>query len=252
VIFLSGLNVAAIFVGIAFRARRAYLNQLVENARQEQIQRASEVQIAASQERTRIAREMHDIVAHGLSVMTALADGAAVSMRQDPDQAETAMSTVSTVGRQSLREMRRLLGVLRDDSPTGRAPQPGLDRLTDLTEPLRLVGTSVEVQVSGEPRVLPPTEDATAYRIIQESLTNVVKHATGATSVSILIDWAPEKLCLSIRDDGRPEPRGDHAAGHGLAGMAERTALFEGELVAGPVPNGGWQVRATLPLSAVR
>jgi signal transduction histidine kinase len=250
-IFLTGLVVAALFVGATLRTRRAYLDALVERARQLEIDRAQEARLAATQERTRIAREMHDIVAHSLSVMIALADGAAASGRTDPDQAADAMTTVSATGRQSLREMRRLLGVLRDDdSPAGRAPQPGLDQLADLVDRLRLVGPEVDVTVVGEPRPLPPTQDATAFRIVQESLTNVVKHATGATRVDVTVSWQDGELGLLIRDDGTPV----HTAvvsGHGLAGMAERAAMFEGTLRAGPTGDGGWQVRAVLPLSPV-
>jgi len=247
-IFLTGLVVAALFVGVTVRTRRAYLETLVERARRLEIDRAQEAALIASQERTRIAREMHDIVAHSLSVIIALADGAAAAIRRNPEQAADALTTVSATGRESLREMRRLLGVLRDDTaPVDRAPQPGLDQLADLTDRLRLVGPAVDVQITGTPRMLPPTQDATAFRIVQESLTNVVKHANGATKVSVVVDWADDELSLVIHDDGRAGRTS--TGGHGLAGMTERAALFDGSLVAGPVPGGGWQVRAVLPLS---
>jgi signal transduction histidine kinase len=252
-IFVSGLVVASVFVGVTFRTRRAYLDQVVRNARQLEIDRAQELQLASGQERTRIAREMHDIVAHSLSVIIALADGSSLSIRRDPGQAEEAMTTVAQVGRQSLHEMRRLLGVLREDgSPVDRLPQPSLARLDELIGRLRLVGTAVEVSVSGEPQAIPPTQDATAFRIVQESLTNVVKHAVGATQVSVLVDWTPHQLSMLIRDNGAaPTSSGPRVQGHGIDGMAERALLYDGEVTAGPLADGGWQVRAVLPLTSI-
>jgi signal transduction histidine kinase len=249
-LFLTGLDVAALFTGATVRTRRAYLEAMVERARQAEIDRAQEAQLATSRERNRIAREMHDIVAHSLSVMIALADGAALTLRRDPEQAAEAVRTVSATGRESLREMRRLLSVLREDgAPADRTPQPGLGRLPELTERLRLVGPAVDVVVHGDPRPLPPTQDATAYRIVQESLTNVVKHASDATAVAVALDWYDDRLALTIRDNGRPVTP-HRSDGHGLAGMAERAALFDGRVEAGPAPDGGWQVSAVLPLGA--
>jgi signal transduction histidine kinase len=248
-VFLTGMVTAAMFVGMTLRTRRAYLASVVDRAARLEIERDHQAQIAATRERTRIAREMHDIVAHSLSVIIALADGASLTNAQDSAAATEAMRTVSATGRQSMTEMRRLLGVLRDDEePSGRAPQPGLDQLPLLAERLRKVGPRLDLIVAGEPQPLPPTEDATAYRIIQESLTNVVKHATGATTVSVMLDWRGDGLQIEIVDDGTARRTDSRTEGHGLTGMSERVALFAGQFVAGPVEAGGWRVRASLPI----
>jgi signal transduction histidine kinase len=247
-VLLTGMVTAALFVGMTLRTRRAYLASVVDRAARLEAERDSQARIAATRERTRIAREMHDIVAHSLSVIIALADGAAMSNEQDSTAATNAMRTVSATGRQSMTEMGRLLGVLRDDEePWGLAPQPGLDRVPELLERLRNVGPHLDIEIVGEPRQLPPTEDATAYRIIQESLTNVVKHATGATEVTLLLDWSRDELAI---DNGRPLPPPSPSDGHGLTGMSERVALFAGRFTAGPVDGGGWRVQAHLPIGS--
>jgi signal transduction histidine kinase len=247
-VLLTGMVTAALFVGMTLRTRRAYLASVVDRAARLEAERDSQARIAATRERTRIAREMHDIVAHSLSVIIALADGAALSNEQDSAAASEAMRTVSATGRQSMTEMGRLLGVLREDEePWGLAPQPGLDRVPDLLERLRTVGPHLDVAIVGKPRQLPPTEDATAYRIIQESLTNVVKHATGATEVTLLLDWSLDGLAIDIVDNGRPSPPSP-PGGHGLTGMSERVALFAGRFSAGPLDGGGWRVHAHLPI----
>ena len=250
-VFLTGMVTAALFVGMTLRARRAYLASVVDRAARLEIERDHQAQLAATRERTRIAREMHDIVAHSLSVIIALADGASLSVDQDSVAASEAMRTVSATGRQSMAEMRRLLGVLRDDQePSSRAPQPGLDQVPELAERLRKVGPRLELVVVGRPRSLPPTEDATAYRIIQESLTNVMKHATGATEVCLLLSWQADELQIEITDDGQPADLNGISRGHGLNGMSERVAMFAGYLTAGPLERGGWQVKAQLPVGS--
>ncbi|HEX3825592.1 MAG TPA: histidine kinase [Mycobacteriales bacterium] len=250
-VLLTGMVTAALFVGMALRTRRAYLASVVDRAARLEAERDHQTRLAATRERTRIAREMHDIVAHSLSVIIALADGAALSNDQDSAAASEAMRTVSATGRQSMTEMGRLLGVLRDDEePWGLAPQPGLDRVPDLVERLRNVGPRLDVEVIGEPRWLPPTADATAYRIIQESLTNVVKHATGATKVCLQLDWRPHELAIDIIDNGSPVSASRPAPGHGLNGMSERVAVFAGNFTAGPLDSGGWRVCARLPIGA--
>jgi signal transduction histidine kinase len=249
-VLLTGMVTAALFVGMTLRTRRAYLATLVDRAARLEAERDREAELAATRERNRIAREMHDIVAHSLSVVIALADGAALTNAQDSAAATDAMRMVSATGRQSMAEMRRLLGVLREDSePSGLAPQPGLERLPELADRLSRVGPSLELVVTGEPRLLPPTEDATAYRIIQESLTNVVKHATGVTKVSLLLDWRPEVLKIQVIDNGTPAVTPGASEGHGLTGMSERVALFAGRFAAGPEVTGGWRVEALLPIS---
>jgi signal transduction histidine kinase len=249
-VFLTGIVMAALFIGITLRTRRAYLASVVARARQLEHDREREARLAVATERTRIAREMHDIVAHSLAVITALADGAIATSRSDPIAAEKAMATVSTTSRQALQEMRRLLGVLRDDQPYGRSPQPGLEEIDELAAGLELVGPSVEISVVGDARPLSATESSAVYRIVQESLTNVVKHASGATTVWIVLDWSSDALRLQVTDNGSGRPSPYDGTGHGLTGMAERAALFEGTLVAGPSPEGGWSVDAALPIGA--
>jgi signal transduction histidine kinase len=248
-VFLTGMVAAAMFIGMTLRTRRAYLASVVDRAARLEIERDHQAQLAATRERTRIAREMHDIVTHSLSVIIALADGASLTNAQDSAAATEAMQTVSATGRQSMIEMRRLLGVLRDDGElSGRAPQPGLDQISALADRLRKVGPRLDLIVVGEPQPLPPTEDATAYRIIQESLTNVVKHATGATIVSVMLDWRGDRLQIEIVDNGKACVDAAPPDGHGLTGMTERVALFAGQFTAGPIQAGGWRVRAQLPI----
>ncbi len=248
-VFLTGMVTAALFVGMTLRTRRAYLASVVDRAARLEIERDHQAQLAATRERTRIAREMHDIVAHSLSVIIALADGASLTNAQDSIEATEAMRTVSATGRQSMAEMRRLLGILRDDAePSGRAPQPGLDQVPQLADRLRKVGPRLDLIVAGEPKTLPPTEDATAFRIIQESLTNVVKHATGATVVSVTLDWRADGLHIEIIDNGQAAIEESPPDGHGLTGMSERVAMFAGHFTAGPIEAGGWRVNAQLPI----
>jgi signal transduction histidine kinase len=248
-VFLSGLVTAALFTGIALRSHSAYLASIVDRTQQLEHERDQQARLAATAERTRIAREMHDIVAHSLSVAIALADGAAASNGDGDDEATEAMRQVSMVGREALAEMRRLLGVLRDDTDTAElAPQPGLGRLDELLEQVRAVGLPVHVTVRGQPRPISPIEDATAYRIVQESLTNTLKHADRPTAASVTIVWAADALSLDVTDDGRSRRGLDRPAGHGLLGMSERAALFDGVVSAGPVDGRGWQVHAQLPL----
>jgi signal transduction histidine kinase len=250
-VFLTGMVTAAMFVGMTLRTRRAYLASVMDRAARLEIERDRETQLSATRERTRIAREMHDIVAHSLSVIIALADGAALSNSQDSAAATEAMRTVSATGRQSMIEMRRLLGVLRDDEePSGRAPQPGIGQVHELAERLQSVGPQLDLVVVGAPQQLALTEDTTAYRIIQEGLTNVVKHATGATKVVLTLEWHSDALQIDIVDDGRPLVRTEASAGHGLVGMSERIALFAGGFSAGPTASGGWRVQARLPIGA--
>jgi signal transduction histidine kinase len=223
---------------------------VVDRASRLEVERDQQARLAATRERTRIAREMHDIVAHNLSVMIALADGASLTNAEDPAAATEAMQTVSSTGRDALNEMRRLLGILReDDAPSGLTPQPGLDQIGELADRLRQVGRDVEVAVGGTPRPLTPTEDATAYRIVQECLTNVVKHAVDATRVDVRIDWQPDALEITVVDDGAPAAA-SRSGGHGLDGIAERVWIYDGEMAAGPGADGGWQVRTRLPIEA--
>jgi signal transduction histidine kinase len=220
-------------------------------------------------ERARIARELHDVIAHNVSVMVVQADGASYTLAADPDRAREALAAISATGRQALAEMRRLLGVLRrEDEPanTARAPQPGIGELGELLDQARTAGLPVSFSVEGVPRPLPDGAALAAYRIVQESLTNTRKHAGPVASASVVLRYTSDALMLAISDDGRGglagpavpssalpgAPVGSAAAGHGLTGMRERVAMYGGSVAAGPRPGGGFEVTATLPFTPVR
>jgi signal transduction histidine kinase len=228
-------------VGVLVRARRQAASLTARNAA---LQRQAEQ--AAAAERTRIARELHDIVAHHLSVIVLQAAGARASGKA----AEAALEKIEHSGRQALAETRRLLGVLRETSEeTGLAPQPGVGELEVLADSVRAAGLPVNLVISGEPAALPAAVDVSVYRIVQEALTNVLKHA-GPARADVTIGCAGEAVTIEITDNGTREPRdGTQAGGHGLAGMRERVTIFGGELRAGPRPGGGFAVRARLPLA---
>jgi signal transduction histidine kinase len=235
-VFLSGMVVAAFVIGVYVGTRRAFTASLEDRTRRA--------------ERARIAREMHDIVAHNLSVMIALADGAAFAARTGSPEAEGAARQVSETGRQALAEMHRLLGVLREPEPEGsRAPQPGIEQLDDLVGQVRSAGLATSLTVSGRPFPLPGTAQLAVYRLVQEALTNVLKHADSPTSAHVRLRYSKPALDLDISDDGRPKSH-QSDGGHGLTGMRERAAMFGGEVQAGPRPGGGWRVAVRLDTEA--
>lgn len=250
IVFLSGLVTAAFVLGVNIRTRRAYLASLEDRADRAERERDHQSQLAAAAERTRIAREMHDIVAHNLSVLIALADGVAFSAEIDPTAAAAAAAQASEIGRQALGEMQRLVGVLRGadqaDGAQPRTPQPGLDQLDDLLAQVRAAGLPATFTVSGASFPVPPTAQLVVYRVVQESLTNVLKHAKDPTRAQVRLTYAEPSILLYVCDDGRGERLPAHGTGHGLAGMRERAAVFGGHVDAGPRPYGGWQVRAIL------
>jgi signal transduction histidine kinase len=238
---LSVIPILAFWLaGVLVRARRRAAALAGRNAA---LQRQAEQ--AAAAERTRIARELHDIVAHHLSVIVLQAAGARASGKA----AEATLEKIENSGRQALAETRRLLGVLRDpDQETGLAPQPGISELDTLTASVRAAGLPVNLVIDGDHAVVPAAVDVSVYRIVQEALTNILKHA-GRARADVTIGCADEAVTIEITDDGTREP-GDRvpAGGHGLAGMRERAAIFGGELHAGPRPGGGFAVHARLPL----
>src|SRR6185312_10840585 len=244
-VFLTGMVIAAGALGRSAQIRRAYLRSLEERAARLEHERDQQGQIAAAAERARIAREMHDIVAHNLSVMTALADGAAYAARSDPDQAVRAMDLSAQTGRQALADMRRLLGVLREDAGAERAPQPGADDVPELIAQVRAAGLPVTLAVEGSHEALPPAAQLTLFRLIQEALTNSLKHAGPGATAAVALRYADDAVELDVSDTGRgaasPSP-----GGQGLSGMRERAAVYAGEVEAGPRPEGGWRVRARL------
>ncbi|MFE2427947.1 sensor histidine kinase [Streptomyces sp. NPDC059373] len=252
-VVLSGLAAAAFFLGTTVRAQRRYLASIEDRAQRLEQERAQQAQLAAAAERTRIAREMHDIVAHGLVVVVALSEAAAATTAADPEGARGKMLQAASTGRQSLAGMRRLLGVLRADGDADRTPQPDLDSLKALVDETRGTGLDVRLTETGPRETLSAAVQTTIYRILQESLTNVVKHARGASKVDVVLHVGSHTVGFSVTDDGRPAPNADAegGAGNGLTGMRERVAMFDGDLRAGPTASG-WVVSGELRLGEPR
>ncbi|MEU9093666.1 sensor histidine kinase [Streptomyces sp. NPDC087901] len=251
--------VLAWVLGDSMRTRRAYFDQLEERAARLEREREAQSKVAVAAERARIARELHDVVAHNVSVMVVQADGAAYVMDAAPDQARQALETISSTGRQALAEMRRLLGVLRtgDTPETGEyVPQPDVDQIEDLIEHVRAAGLAVDFKIEGTPRSLPSGVELTAYRIVQEALTNTRKHGGPNAGASVRLVYFDDGLGLLVEDDGRGaahelyEDGGADGAGHGMIGMRERVGMVGGTLDAGPRPGGGFRISALLPLKA--
>ncbi|MFF2631007.1 sensor histidine kinase [Kitasatospora griseola] len=237
------------------RVRRAYLVELEDRAARLERERDAQAQVAVAAERARIARELHDVVAHNVSVMIVQADGAAYVMDTSPQQTKEALGTIASTGRQALAEMRRLLGVLRTADTTGEyVPQPGVEELPELLEQVRTAGLPVEFTATGEVRELPRGLELTVYRIVQEALTNVRKHGGPGASAKVTVDFRDGDLEVLVEDDGRGSTReqltagGADGLGHGLIGMRERVGMVSGSLDVGPRPGGGFRIRAVLPL----
>lgn len=244
-------------LGDSLRTRRAYFAQLEERAARLEKERAAQAKVAVAAERARIARELHDVVAHNVSVMVVQADGAAYVLDAAPDQAKKALETISTTGRQALAEMRRLLGVLRtgEHQEVGEyVPQPDVEQLEELVEQVRTSGLPVDYKVEGTPRPLPSGVELTAYRIVQEALTNTRKHGGPNAGASVRLVYFDDGLGLLVEDDGKGAPHelyedgGADGQGHGLIGMRERVGMVGGTLDAGPRPGGGFRISALLPL----
>ena len=254
ILSLCALYAAAGLFGYYVRTRRAALEALADQAERLRYERDQQAQLAAAAERARIAREVHDIVAHNIAVMIALAHGAAYTAGASPGQAASVMGQVAATGRSALGEMRRLVGVLREPATPGHAPQPGLDDVEELIATVRAAGLPARLIVAGPPFPLPPSAQLALYRITQEALTNTLKHAPGATA-EVRVAYRPGQVELEVTDDGRPggipaggEAAGPRGGGHGIAGMRERAATFGGQVSAGPGPGGGWRVRTVLRL----
>ena len=229
------------------RARTRLTAELHEAAAQLAEASEEEQQLAAIEERRRIAREMHDLVAHSMSVMVVQAGGARRILDRDPARALEAATRIERTGREALGEMRHLLGVLHgSDHAPALAPQPTLAEIGELVARARSAGLPTVLEFRGERRALPAGLDLAAYRIVQEGLTNALKHA-GRAPTTVTVDWSEHTLTLEIRDHG-PRVARNGGGGHGLVGMRERVRLYGGELDAGPADGGGWHVRATLPL----
>ncbi|MFD3531780.1 sensor histidine kinase [Streptomyces sp. NPDC058664] len=237
-------------LGIAVRARKDYTAGLVDRARRLEIERDQEVRLAAAAERTRIAREMHDIIGHNLSVITGLADGGRYAAAKSPERAAQALDAIGTTSREALGELRRLLGVLRDDEQEAvRDPQPTLADLDALITGVRKAGLSVRFDLRDEPiaRPLAPGAQLTVYRVVQEALTNTLKHAGDGARATVLLAHTPAEVRVEVTDTGTTTRRPSPGQGQGLTGMRERAALYDGTLDCGPLPTGGWTVRLRLP-----
>ncbi|MER5456611.1 sensor histidine kinase [Micromonospora sp. NPDC002389] len=270
-----GLVVGAVWLAaLNVRTRRLYVLSLEERAATLEREREAQSRAAVAEERTRIARELHDVVAHGMAVMIVQADGARYVLDKDPQAAREAVRIVADTGRQALGDMRRLVGVLRESSPpepaagTDPAPDPaaGPDPAPEPAEPthrrpsvaelpalldrFRAAGLRVRHTVTGDSGALPPALELTVYRLVQEALTNTLKHAGVGATAEVDLAHRADAVVLEVRDDGRgrapatPAPPG----GHGLVGMRERVSVYDGSLTAGPRPGGGWLLRARLPL----
>jgi signal transduction histidine kinase len=233
--FTIVLAVVAWALGEALRSRRVAVEEGYRRA--------------LGEEQARMARELHDVIAHSVSVIVVQASAADDVFDEHPDQARDALRSIDRAGRDALRELRLLLSQVRpgeNGRPSG--PQPGLDRLDDLAEPLRAGGLDVVIRREGRPSELPAGLDLSAYRIVQEALTNTLRHAR-ATRAEVTLRYGPDLLEVDVSDDGRMSPvNGEIVAGHGLVGMRERAALLGGSLEAGPLPEGGYRVHARLPV----
>ena len=247
--------VAAWALGDLRRAGMQRQTALQERAQLLELERDQEMRLAATAERARIARELHDVVAHSLSVVIAQADGGRYAGKADPEAATGALEAIAATGRQALTDMRSLLGVLREGGGEEYAPQPDVAAIPALVEDVRASGLDVDLIIEGDPRPMSAGPQLAAYRIVQESLTNVLKHAGPAGRAWVRLQWRPDALELSVLDDGRGASAAmvDHdGKGQGLRGMHERATLHGGRLEAGPRTGGGFGVHAALPYGRKR
>ena len=252
----ASLGLAGAWVlGDRARVQRALAAELSDRAVRLEREREGEARRAVASERARIARELHDVVAHHVSMMVVQAEAGPLAVERDPARAAGAFAAIAATGRQALVELRRLLGVLRGDGQApSLAPQPGLDQVPSLVEQVGRAGLEVELVVEGEKAPLPAGVELSAYRIVQEALTNAVRHA-GPGRARVLVRYGERDLELTVRDEGggggaAPAGGPPSRSGQGLVGMRERVSLFGGELHAGPGPDGGFTVAARLPLGA--
>ncbi len=246
---ISSVPIAVIagLIGHMLRANNERNAELRERAERLERERDAEARAAVAEERTRIAREMHDVVAHSLSVMVVQAEAAEEMLARDPERARRPLSAVQETGRTALTELRAMLGVLREaEEGPDLAPQPGLAGIGALAQQVRDAGLPVTVRIEGEPRPLSPAGDLQAYRIVQEALTNALKHA-GPARAEVLVRYEPSEVVLEVTDDGRGHDPAADGGGHGLVGMRERVAVCGGVMSAGRRAQGGFEVVARLP-----
>jgi signal transduction histidine kinase len=252
--------VSAYGFGVLGRLQRVNTEALEDRARRLEREHAADTARAAAQERARIARDMHDILAHAVSLMVVQAEAGPVVVRSDPERAEAAFDAIAGAGRDAMTQLRRILGVLKDEPVNGssvRLPQPGVAALTDLVRQVgETTGLRVELRATGEPRPLHQDTEVAAYRVVQEALTNTVKHAY-ASRARVELDWTEDELTLTVTDDGRgPADRGGvgngNGGGHGLIGIRERAAACGGTARTGPGRDGGFRVVVRLPVAVDR
>lgn len=234
-------------VGAVLRQRALHVQSLSREAEELRARADEREQQAVAEERARIARELHDVVSHSISVITVQTQAARLRLGAEHPEAPT-LAGIEGTARQAMGEMRRLLGVLRAaDDPLALSPQPGLDQVERLVSDVRSTGLDVELVSRGTPVPLPPGVDLAAYRVVQEGLTNACKHAP-SSRVRVLVDRSPSMVVVTVEDDGAGPPASSGVPGHGLIGMRERVQLYTGTLHAGPRPAGGFVLRAELPL----
>jgi signal transduction histidine kinase len=248
-IFFANLLFAVVwFAGFLLGRKFEEGDAAKERAARLEQEREEQARVAVAEERARIARELHDVVGHSVSVMTVQASGVRRLLRDDQEREREALLIVERTGREALAEMRRMVGVLRrpEEAPA-LAPQPSLEHLDRLVEQAREAGLPVDLRVEGSAVELPAGVDLTAYRLVQEGLTNALKHAR-ATRAEVLVNYGDGQIEVVVSDDGRGVGNGD-GGGHGLVGMRERVSVYGGELDAGPQPGGGYRLRAKLPVT---
>ena len=247
--WIAGFFTAAWLAGFFLSSRTRQTQELRERAERLELERELNARAAVAEERARIARELHDIVGHSVSVMTVQASAVRRLLREDQEREREALLTVEETGRAALAEMRRLVGVLRrpEEAPA-LVPQPSLEYVDKLVEQSREAGLDTKLTLQGEPAALPQGIDLTAYRFVQEGLTNAIKHAN-ATHAEVVVRYDNGSVELVVRDDGSGDGDGG-GSGHGLVGIRERVAVYGGELSAGPRPEGGYELRARLPVTA--
>ena len=235
-------------IGDVVRSRRIEADARADRDRQAAREAEDRLQAAVAEERRHMARELHDVVAHGVSVMVIQAGAARQVVGATPDRATDSLLTIEATGRDVMAELRRLLGVLNDDGEaSGIAPQPGIDQVPPLVERIRQAGLPAELKIDGTPRTLPASLEVTAYRIIQEALTNALRYARRARTI-VRLSYEPDQLRLEVLDDGPADAaEASEGSGRGLVGMEQRASLAGGRLEAGPRLGGGYAVRAWLP-----
>ncbi|WP_451691376.1 sensor histidine kinase [Streptomyces sparsogenes] len=249
---VTAMVVASAVLGVNARTTRACLAALEERAARLEQQQDQQARLAVAEERTRITREMHDIVTHNLSVMVALTDAAVYAQHRSPGKATTAMLQISETGRQALTDMRRSLGVLRTDEPDAeRHPLPGIAQLGHLADQMCAAGLPTRLEVQGSHTHIPATAQLTVYRLVQEALTNTLKHTPTGTHAKVRIRCSSETVAVDVIDSGPCPPLpGATPSGHGIPGMRERAAAYGGNVQAGPLPGGGWGVHTRLFLGS--